>query len=168
MMVAAALTASWLETTPAPAPAQDTAPRQSSRASGGRRDTRLTAASVPDTGKLREYIAVTPLPPGGRNPFVFGARTPARSAAPSERETIVAPPAMEPLPPPLPVFRLSGIASNTENGAAVLTAIVIDNGTMVFAKAGDRLSNGYVVVRVEEMSVTLADATGVTQTIRLP
>jgi hypothetical protein len=39
---------------------------------------------------------------------------------------------------------------------------------MVFAKAGDKLSNGFSVVRVEEMSVTLADASGVTQTIRLP
>lgn len=76
-------------------------------------------------------------------------------------------PAM-PVEPPMPVFRLSGIAANTENGAAVLTAIVIDNGAMVFVKAGDKLSNGYSVVRVEEMSVTLVDATGVTQTIRLP
>ena len=48
------------------------------------------------------------------------------------------------------------------------TAIVIDNGTMVFAKTGDRLSNGYSVVRVDEMSITLVDAAGVTQTLRLP
>jgi hypothetical protein len=39
---------------------------------------------------------------------------------------------------------------------------------MVFARAGDTLSNGYSVVRVDEMSITLADASGVTQTLRLP
>jgi hypothetical protein len=50
----------------------------------------------------------------------------------------------------------------------VLTAIMIDNGSMVFAKAGDKLSNGFSVVRVEEMSVTLQDAAGITQTIKLP
>ena len=33
-------------------------------------------------------------------------------------------------------FRLSGIASNTENGVAVLTAIVIDNGAMVLREGG--------------------------------
>ena len=70
--------------------------------------------------------------------------------------------------PPVPVFKLSGIASNAEDGATVLTAIVNDNGAMVFAKAGDKLSNGYSVVRVDETSVTLVDATGITQTIRLP
>ena len=58
----------------------------------------------------------------------------------------VAPPPPAPSVPPPPVFKLSGIASNTENGVAVLTAIVIDNGLMVFVKAGDRLSNGYSVV----------------------
>ena len=76
--------------------------------------------------------------------------------------------AVAPYVPPMPVFKLSGIASNAEDGATVLTAILNDNGAMVFAKAGDRLSNGYSVVRVEETSVTLADATGITQTIRLP
>ena len=40
----------------------------------------------------------------------------------------------------------------------MLTAIVIDNGAMVFVKAGDKLSNGYSVVRVDEMSATLVDA----------
>jgi hypothetical protein len=30
------------------------------------------------------------------------------------------------------------------------------------------LSNGYSVVKVEELSVTLVDASGVTQTLRLP
>jgi len=38
----------------------------------------------------------------------------------------------------------------------------------VLVKAGDKLSNGLSVVRVDEMSVTLIDAAGVTQTLRLP
>ena len=73
-----------------------------------------------------------------------------------------------PVEPPLPVFKLSGIAASRENGVVELTAIVIDNGVMVFAKTGDKLSNGYSVVRVEEGSITLVDAAGVTQTLRLP
>jgi hypothetical protein len=75
----------------------------------------------------------------------------------------VAPPAVA-----MPIFKLSGIAANAEDGTTVLTAILNDNGAMVFAKAGDKLSNGYSVVRVEDTSVTLVDSTGVTQTIRLP
>ena len=70
--------------------------------------------------------------------------------------------------PPLPLFKLSGIAVSHKDGATVLTAIVIDNGVMVFAKTGDKLSNGYSVVRVDEGSITLVDAAGVTQTLRLP
>jgi hypothetical protein len=70
-------------------------------------------------------------------------------------------------PPPLR-FRLSGIASNVKDGVAVLTAIVDDNGAMAIVKTGDRLSNGFSVIRVDDTSVVIADATGVTQTLRLP
>jgi hypothetical protein len=73
-----------------------------------------------------------------------------------------------PIAPPMPMFKLSGIAASQVDGARVLTAIVIDNGTMVFVKAGDKLSNGHSVVSVDEMSVTLIDSAGVTQTLRLP
>jgi hypothetical protein len=171
LTLVAAMTAAWLETNPAPNTVSSTAsnrPSQSSRASGGRRVSELTAAAVPDTGKLRRHMAERPMPGRGRNPFVYGSRMSSGSTAMGERESerdVLPPPPAE---PPLPVFRLSGIASNAENGAVVLTAILIDNGSMVFAKAGDKLSNGYSVVRVEELSVTLIDASGVTQTIRLP
>ena len=50
----------------------------------------------------------------------------------------------------------------------MLTAIVNDNGAVVLVKAGDKLSNGYSVVRVDEMSVTLVDATGDADDLRLP
>ena len=163
MIAAAAVAAGWLGAT-----LTQPAPEQSLRDSTARRS--AAPQTVPRAEKLRERLAEPPLPGRGRNPFVYGART-----APSTRDhqlhgveaVAPAPPPM-PVEPPPPVFKLSGIASSLENGVAVLTAIVIDNGSMVFVKAGDRLSNGYSVLRVEEMSVTLADAGGVTQTIRLP
>ena len=62
------------------------------------------------------------------------------------------------------------VAGNTAELAAdadgVVAAVFVHNGLRV--KAGDKLSNGYSVVRVDELSLTLADADGVTQTIRLP
>jgi hypothetical protein len=63
---------------------------------------------------------------------------------------------------------LSGIAATEKDGAVVLTAIVIDNGSMIFAKAGDKLSGGHSVVRVEEKAIVIADAAGVEQVLRLP
>jgi hypothetical protein len=76
--------------------------------------------------------------------------------------------APQPPDPPAPIFKLSGIAASQLDGSTVLTAIVNDNGAVVLAKAGDRLSHGYSVVRVDETSITLIDAAGVTQTLRLP
>lgn len=117
-------------------------------------------------------MAQPPQPSRGRNPFSYGPRVPIGRSPSSYREPPAADaaPPVPPVPvaPPMPVFRLSGIASNIEGGAPVLTAIMNDNGAMVFAKAGDKLSRGYSVVRVDETSVTLVDSLGVTQTIRLP
>jgi hypothetical protein len=165
LMVTTALAAGWLGaslTQPEP-------PAQSSSMSNTRRA--VESRPVPHADKLRELLATPATPHRGRNPFVYGTRTTTVRDHQQHGDESVAPGAVvpaAPLVPPPPIFRLSGIASNTENGAAVLTAIVIDNGAMVFVKAGDKLSNGYSVVRVEEMSVTLIDSTGVTQTLRLP
>ena len=109
----------------------------------------------------------TPVTPArGRNPFVYGER---HSAAAVRREVPaevdVAPP--PPPEPPPPIFKLSGIAASQQDGTTVLTAIVNDNGMVVLAKAGDKLSNGHSVVRVDETSITLIDAAGVTQALRL-
>ena len=163
LIAATAVAAGWLGATFTQPPAPE-------QASGGSRASRSAEPQVvPRAERLRERLAEPPLPSRGRNPFVYGART-----APLTRDhqlhgdEPVAPAPSMPVAPPAPIFRLSGIASNIENDVAVLTAIVIDNGSMVFVKAGDKLSNGYSVLRVDEMSVTLADATGVTQTIRLP
>ena len=164
LMVAAALAAGWVGATIT----QEVPPAQSSRVTGPRA---LGTAPVPHAEILRERLKEPPLPSRGRNPFVFGARPPRSSSSFRDRvETPIAPAPMaaEPYVPPMPVFKLSGIASTSEGDTTVLTAIMNDNGAMVFAKAGDKLSNGYSVVRVEETSVTLSDATGITQTIRLP
>lgn len=163
LIVSTALAAGWLgaSVTQQPTPAQSASRSVTKRSE---------PMSVPRAEKLRERLAEPPLPSRGRNPFVYGART-----APATRdhqqhgdEAVAPPPPAAPYVPPPPVFKLSGIASNTENGVAVLTAIVVDNGLMVFVKAGDKLSNGYSVVRIDELSATIVDASGVTQTIRLP
>ena len=164
LMVAAALATGWLGASLT----QDPAPAQSSRASGPR--PLGVSASLPRAENLRQRVSEPPPPGRGRNPFVYGARAPMR---PSVRDQQYAPTeapsrAVAPDVPPMPVFKLSGIASNAEGADTVLTAILNDNGSMVFAKGGDKLSNGYSVVRVDETSVTLVDGTGITQTIRLP
>lgn len=170
-MLAATVFAGWFESSTqpnvAPRAVEPRAAQQTSRSQGGRgRATETTIQQVPDTAKLREWLNAPPLPAGGRNPFVYGSRMTAR---PERREVeVVAAPAPVIYEPPMPVFKLSGIASNTEGDVLTLTAIIIDNGAMVFAKKGDKLSNGYSVVEVGEGSVTLTDAAGVTQTIRLP
>ena len=144
----------------------DSAPREQT---SGARPT--GAASMPParfTEKLHERMRGTATPDRGRNPFMYGTRR----SAPRDPGLVDTAPAAMPAPivvaPPLPVFKLSGIAASEKDGVTVLTAIVIDNGVMVFAKAGDKLSNGYSVVSVEEGSITLVDADGVTQTLRLP
>jgi hypothetical protein len=127
-------------------------------------------ATPPTAEKLRERRTDTPLPERGRNPFVYGSRT-TRTGSMRDREsteTTVVPQAVEPVAPPAPIFRLAGIATDIKDGVTVLTAILNDNGSIVFVKGGEKLSNGYSVVRVEEMSVTLIDSQGVTQTIKLP
>jgi len=163
-MVAAALAAGWVGASLT----QSAPPQQAPRPSAS---VRPVETQVPRAEKLRERLVVPPLPSRGRNPFVFAPRTTGiRDHQQHGAEDIApapAPPAV-PLPPPMPVFKLSGIASSAQDGTTVLTAIIIDNGSMVFATAGDKLSNGYSVLRIDEMSVTLTDATGITHTIRLP
>ena len=130
----------------------------------------ISSSAIPDSGfteKLRERMKQSPMPRGGRNPFAYGARYVA-PAAPRDAPVEAAPAPPVEMETRLPVFKLSGIAASQADGVTVLTAIIIDNGTMVLAKAGDKLSNGHSVVSVDQVSVTLIDAAGVTQTLRLP
>lgn len=171
LVLATVATAGWIQsviTRDAPVSRRGPVALQTSRGSVNRLHAgRSTDTSVPSTARLRDFMSRPTVPAKGRNPFVYGERTATRSGL---RDAVDLTPmaALEPPPPAMPVFRLSGIASNAENGVAVLTAILIDNGTMVLVKAGDKLSNGYSVVRVEEAAVTIADSAGVVQSIRLP
>lgn len=163
-MLAATVAAGWFESVTA---RNTQAPPQPRTSAARLRTPRPADDAIPNTERLREWLNQPPTPALGRNPFVYGSRASSHAPAISVMPEMPAP-APETPAPLTPVFTLSGIASTVENGAAVLTAIVIDSGAMVFVKAGDRLTNGYSVVRVEEMSVTLTGANGVTQTIRLP
>ena len=165
MIAVAALGSGWIGALVV----NDRAPQQSRVVSRPRPLGSSTPLAPRAAQKLREHRTQAPPPSRGRNPFVYGPRVAPSQLSYRDRTppVVIAPPPTPP-PPPLPVFRLSGIASEIKNGTAMLTAIIIDNGSMVFAKAGDKLSNGYSVVNVEETSVTLIDATGITQTIRLP
>lgn len=161
LMVASAVASGWLGAAATQSPVAEPSASVATSAPLG------PPAAVPRAENLRERLSEPPLPSRGRNPFVYGTRAPRSTPSFRVPEPPAEMPVMQALPP-VPVFKLSGIASNAEGGTTVLTAIVNDNGAMVFAKAGDKLSNGYSVVRVEETSVTLVDSTGVTQTIRLP
>lgn len=169
---AISLTAGWLVGTSTSTSRQD-AP--AARERSGPRPLGSTATVAPFTRQLRERLDSQPVqtPSPGRNPFVFGARRPAvtsrhREASAAEPAGAAAMPAPVPAGPPPPQFRLSGIASSQQDGATVLTAIVNDNGALAFVQAGDKLSNGYSVVRVGDTAIVIVDATGVTQTLRLP
>jgi hypothetical protein len=162
--IATALATGWLITSSVK---QDSPGVSDPRASGARPTAAEMVPAVKFTGKMNDWMREAPVPQRGRNPFVYGARPPVpRDDAPEATEPVAMTPA--PVEPPQPVFKLSGIAASQKDGLTVLTAIVIDNGVMVFAKAGDKLSNGYSVVSVEDGSITLVDADGVTQTLRLP
>ena len=141
------------------------------RRTSGPRPLGVPATSVaPFTAELRRKLDEHPRTPRpGRNPFVFGSRR-AYSPPMSRAEARATEPESRPTPPPavFSAFKLSGIAATEKDGAVVLTAIVIDNGSMVFARAGDKLSGGHSVLRVEEKAIVIVDAAGVEQTLRLP
>jgi len=166
LIVAAALATGWLM---GGATSQESSVDQASRGPSRARPLGTNPPATPYTSKLRERMKEQPtMPQRGRNPFVYGARgarTAGRYDPPAEPAAAI--PSPEPVEQ-LPMFRLSGIASNQQDGTTVLTAILIDNGVMVFAKTGDKLSNGYTVVRLDEASITVADPAGITQTLRLP
>ena len=164
---AISLAAGWLVGT-STSSSQQEAPSAPQRS--GPRALGSSASVAPFTRQLRERLDAQPprTPTVGRNPFVFGGRRPTTLSRRNEEPiTVLAP---EP-PPPLalePQFRLSGIASSQQDGALLFTAIMTDNGALVFVKAGDRLGHGFSVVRVDESSVVIMDTAGVSQTLRLP
>jgi hypothetical protein len=167
LIAALSLASGWLASTVVSQDPQSTVPADAPR---GPRPLGRQDAGAPYTQQLRLKLQEHPRSPSpGRNPFVFGTRRPAAAPA-ATRATELAPPPDEPVAAPsapLLRFDLSGIAMNRQDDVEVFTAIVNDNGSLVFVKAGDRLSNGYTVVRVEETAAVIADAAGVEQTLRL-
>ena len=157
-----ALATGWYAATAISPAAQ--APQQSPSARGGPRPLGRAEAVAPLTEELHSRLRALPSSPSpGRNPFVFGGRMRASSSTASASATAV--PAATtvvsvPQPPAPPRFQLSGIASSRQDGAIVLTAILTDYGTLVFAKAGDKLAGGYRVDRVEEAAAILVSDTG--------
>ncbi len=127
---------------------------------------------APFTGQLRQRLESQPAhpPATGRNPFVYSARRAPGVARNREEPEAApdAPPETVVFTPPAPQFKLSGIASSEEGGAAVLTAIINDHGALAFAKIGDKLSNGATVVSISESAVVIMDVAGISQTLRLP
>jgi hypothetical protein len=167
LIAALSLASGWLASTVVSQDPQSTVPADAPR---GPRPLGRQDAVAPYTQQLRLKLQEHPRSPSpGRNPFVFGQRRPATAPAASRATELASPPA-EPIEAPIaPVLRfdLSGIAMNRQDDVEVFTAIVNDNGNMVFVKAGDRLSNGYTVVRVEEATVVIADIAGVELILRL-
>ncbi len=138
-----------------------------------RADTPAPAAAAQPSftysNELRERLNRRVAPEPGRNPFQYGSRRSPAAALELRREAAAEPAvAAMPAEPPAPHVKLSGIAMSEQDGAKVYTAIVIENGVMVLGKAGDKLPSGGVIVRVDEMSVIVADVAGITQTLRLP
>lgn len=164
------LAAGWMVGTNTSPATQD----PSAQRRGGPRPLGVHTPSVaPFTAQLRRKLEDRPRSPlPGRNPFVFGSRAyaPPPVSRGSRREATEVAPAERPTPAPAPVqaFKLSGIAASEKDGVVVLTAIVIDNGSMVFVKAGDKLSAGHSVLRVDEKSIVIVDASGSEQIVRLP
>lgn len=167
---ALSLSAGWLAGRSA-APSQAPLDAPAARQRAGSRPAGTAEDVAPFTGQLRKRLDAQPsTPTTGRNPFVFGSRRSA-SVTRDRVEAEAAPaPMPEPVPftPPAPQLKLSGIAANMEAGATVLTAIINDNGALVFVKAGDKLPSGATVIKVEEAGVVIMDPAGITQTIRLP
>lgn len=103
-----------------------------------------------------------------RNPFVFQPAPSSRPAPAARGNTDAAAEPLEPVAAPRgPVFSLSGIAADEQDGTMVFTAIVSDGRQIHLLKVGDTLPGGLTVVRVTESTVILADETGGERTLSL-
>jgi hypothetical protein len=125
---------------------------------------------APHTQQLKLRMKDVPRSPTpGRNPFAFSAR-PMPMAAPRTNLSTDAPAAIDTPPPPVmprPRFELSGIASSERDGKATLTAILMDNGSLIFATVGDKLAGGYEVVRISDTTIVISNPLGAEQTVTL-
>jgi hypothetical protein len=115
-------------------------------------------AAQPYVERLRVRLQEAPKAPmPRRNPFVFGAPTPAAPPA-------AAPPADGPLASPTmpsgPDFELAGIATSDTSDGLVRTAVISAQGDVLLVKAGDTLPGGFTVGRVDEAAIVVVDDRG--------
>lgn len=131
-----------------------------------------TSGTSPLPRQLRQRLDTPPrhVPATGRNPFVFGARRAPSGTGYRGEPRVSEPPAPPPVAftPPAPQIKLSGIAASQEGDVTVLTAIISDNGALVFVKVGDKLPSGATVSKIEDSGIILVGPAGLTQTIKLP
>src|SRR5687768_4024018 len=121
--IATAVATGWLITSSVK---QDRPNGSETRTSGARPSAFESMPPAQFTEKLRDRMRQTAVPERGRNPFAYGARhsAPRQADRPVVEPAAIAPPTA--VEPPQPIFRLSGIAASQQDGATVLTAIVID------------------------------------------
>jgi type IV pilus biogenesis protein PilP len=123
-------------------------------------------AAAPYTERLRLKLREAPAAPTPRrNPFRFqrGPQPTVSPEAPEDPTALSLPAAAAPGLP----LALAGIATTASADGPARTAVLSSNGDVVLARAGDVLPDGYRVVRVDEESVTLSDATGQELVLRL-
>ena len=150
----ATLLAGWIASVP-PAPTTPSAAPSSSQSP-------RTAAAAADISELAARLQTRPGQGAGynepeRNLFRFGPNRPVRSEAPEPIVSALPPPPPEILPqapPPLPIS-LSGVASDSQGGGTVRTAILSSPGGVLLVKEGDEVLGQYRVGAVGEDSVEL-------------
>jgi hypothetical protein len=96
-----------------------------------------------------------------RNPFQFNGR---RASNAGNGESIAAPASAVaasplPLPPALPVIRLSGVAADVVDGSTQLTAILSTPQGVLLVKEGDAAGPLYRVAKIDETAVELVSVT---------
>ena len=72
-----------------------------------------------------------------------------------------------PIAPRKPRFELTGMASTVKDGVTTWTAIILDGTGLLFVTAGDKLSGGYLVTKIQEGAVSIMDPAGVEQVLKL-
>ena len=112
--------------------------------------------------RLKARLAeVTAYRQPARDAFQFGL-PPRRAEATPSASTIEAPPAV--VAPVRPPYGFAGLATSTENGVTVRTAILSSLQGVSLVKEGETLDTGYRVTSITDDAVTLESTTDSTQT----
>jgi len=116
--------------------------------------------------RLKARLAeVTAYRQPARDAFQFGL-PPRRAEATPSASTIEAPPAV--VAPVRPPYGFAGLATSTENGVTVRTAILSSLQGVSLVKEGETLDTGYRVMSITEDAVTLeSTADGAQTTLHL-